>query len=131
MTRPSPIRAKTSKTGTDHSIGRDRSSDRWFEPVIAELARIFPKKLAAELALRAHRPARVCELWLQGRQSPNGAALASLICSDVGDVVVQALTAECQHPWAENARAVREISRLRKQQADAARRLALLEQGIR
>lgn len=131
MTRPSPIRASLSKNGADHSIGKHRSIDRWFEPVIAELARIFPKKLANELSIRARRDPRVCELWMSGDRSPNGEALAALICSDVGDIVVQALTAECPHPWAENARAVREISKLRKQQADAARRLALLEQGIR
>jgi hypothetical protein len=131
MTRSSPIRPKLSKKLTDKKIGRSRPFDRWFDPVIDDLSLIFPHKLALELAVRARRPQRVCELWLAGRASPNGEALAALICSDVGDRVLLALTAGCPHPWAENARAVHEISKLRKQQAEAARRLEALERGIR
>lgn len=131
MTRPSAPRAKLSKPPTDKKIGRTRSFDRWFDPVIDELSLIFPHKLALELAVRARRPKRVCELWMQGRSAPNGEALAALICSDVGDRVLLSLTARCPHPWAENNRAVHEISKLRKQQAEADRRLKALEQGIR
>lgn len=138
MTRQSPARAKRQKSppinrsaDTDKKIGRCRSGDRWFDAVIDELTLIFPRKLAFELAMRAGRPKRVVELWLEGRAAPNGEALAALIRSDIGDRVLLALTAGCNHPWADNVRATHEIARLRKQQAESARRLAELERGIR
>jgi hypothetical protein len=138
MTRQSPTCAKRQKSppikrsaDTDNSIGKCRSGGHWFDAVIDELTPIFPRKLAFELAMRAGRPKRVVELWLEGRAAPNGEALASLIRSDVGDRVLLALTAGCSHPWADNVRATHEIARLRKQQAESARRLAELERGIR
>lgn len=131
MSRTMAPRAKLSKKPTDDLFGKDRRHVRWFEPVLAELAEIFPTKLAQELALRAGRSQRVCEFWISGRSAPDGGAMAALLNSDIGDRVHLALTADCKHAWADNNRAVHEISKLRKQQADAERRLKALEQGIR
>ncbi|UGY14173.1 hypothetical protein HAP48_0037295 [Bradyrhizobium septentrionale] len=61
---------------------------------------------------------------------PDGEALTRLLRSDIGDRVHDAMIAGVKSPWAENVRAVREIARLRKQQADTAQRLAALERGI-
>lgn len=130
MTRPSPTRARLSKNRTDQTIGRDRSNDRWFAPVISALSREFPKKLAHVLADHAHRPVRVCELWLQGRQSPNGEALAALIRSPIGDKVLAALTSDCEFDWIARDRKVRRIARIRQLQAEQARELRELEEGF-
>jgi hypothetical protein len=126
----SPTRAGTSKKGTDEKIGRSRRSHLWFAPVIADLRGIFPKKLAQNLASRAGRHTRICEFWIAGTGAPDGEALARLICSDIGDRVLDALTADCKHPWAENVRRTHEVARLRKQAAETARRLAALEEGL-
>lgn len=130
MTRPSPTRAKLSKNGTDQSIGKDRSADRWFAPVIAALSREFPKKLAHVLADHSCRPLRVCELWLQGRQYPNGEALANLIRSPIGRIVVAALTADCDFEWVAADRRVRRIAKLRKMKAELDRELREQEEGF-
>lgn len=123
--------AKPAKSGTDSGIGKDRSCHQWFAPVLEEFCRIFPKKTPTHIASRAGRSIRVCEIWLSGKGAPDGIALARLIRSDVGDRVLLALTADCQHAWAENVRTTHEISKLRKQQAEAAARLAALERGMR
>lgn len=123
--------AKPAKSATDNAIGKGRASHQWFAPVLEAFAQKFPRKTALELALRSGRHVRVCEIWLSGKGAADGPALAALICSDQGDLVLDALTARCGHAWAENARATREISKLRKQQAEAADRLAALERGMR
>ena len=123
--------AKPAKSRADEKIGRSRRSHQWFAPVIDELALIFPKKLAFNLASRAGRHVRQAEFWIAGTTATDGEALARLICSDVGDKVQDALTRDCQQPWAEDARRTRELARLRKQQSDTARRLRALEEGLR
>jgi hypothetical protein len=96
-----------------------------------ELQSLFPRDTAAEIAHRAGRSISVAERWISKRCAPDGQALAALLRSDVGDVVHAALIASVKSPWADNLRAVREIAKLRQQQADAARRLEALERGIR
>ena len=123
--------AKPAKSRTDKAIGKDRACHQWFAPVLAEICRIFPKKTPTHLSSRSGVSIRVCEIWLSGKGAPGGPALARLIRSDVGDRVLLALTADCQHGWAENVRATHEISQLRKQQAAQAARLAELERGMR
>lgn len=131
MAEPYARTAKRQKSGTDAAIGIDRACHQWFAPVLADLRALFPKKTALHISSRAGRSVRVCEIWLSEKGAPDGRALAALIRSDVGDRVLAALTADCRHPWAENFRATQEISKLRKQQADAARRLEALERGLK
>jgi hypothetical protein len=96
-----------------------------------ELQKLFPRDSAAEIAHRSGRSVKVVERWLARKGAPDGQALAALLRSDVGDAVHAALIASVRSPWADNLRAVREIAKLRQQQADAARRLEALERGIR
>jgi hypothetical protein len=123
--------AKSAKNETDKRIGKDRYVDRYFQPVIDELGLIFPKKLAQVLALHSGKSQRVCELWLEGKTAPGGDALAALICSEIGDTVLLALTKGCDHAWLRNIRTTNEIAKLRRQQRDSAARLASLELEIR
>lgn len=111
--------------------GRSPQGCGWFSPILLELRRIFiNRSVAKEVASRAGRSVKVVEKWLSGKVSPDGEALTRLLCSDIGDIIHDAMIANVKAPWAANVRAVREIARLRQQQADTARRLAALERGI-
>ena len=123
--------AKVAKSPTDDLIGKRRSCHRWFEPVIDDLRLIFPHKCSTETAYHSGRSVRVCEIWLSGKGAPDGAALAALLRSPIGDRVHAALIRGVTLDWADNFRSVSEISKLRKEQAASNKRLAALEQGIR
>lgn len=125
-----PARA-LSKTASITAAGKNPHRCGWFSPIAKELQKIFPRGCTAEVAHRAGRSISVVERWLSGKVDPDGEALARLLCSDIGDRVHDALIASVRAPWADSVRAVREIARLRQQQADTARRLAALETDIR
>jgi len=131
MSRPTAPAVRSSKKPTRTGEGRSPHACGWFSPIAAELKDVFPHSCAAEIASRAGRSVSVAEKWLNGSVSPDGEALARLLRSDIGDLVHEALIASVKAPWADNLRAVREIARLRQQQADTARRLAALEGNIR
>lgn len=120
---------KRSNKAPDKVIGTSRAGHRFFEPVLVALEKKFPKKCAQELALRAKRSERVCEIWIARRGTPDGGALACLIDSDVGDIVMLALTKNSKQPWVKALRRHHEIASLRTVQVEAARRLAALELG--
>jgi len=120
-------RAESAKSPTAKVAGKSRRDCRWFAPVLAELRRIFPLKLAVELALITDRHPRVCELWISGRGTPDGEALTALQNSRVGDRVFLALTKDCAEPWRKKLNRQVEISQLRDMQRETAARLAALE----
>lgn len=130
MTRTVAPARKLSKKPTRTDAGRSPHECGWFFPIVAELKDIFERDCAAEVAMRAARDIKTVERWLSGKVSPDGEALARLLRSDIGDRIHDALITGVQAAWAKNHRTVREIARLRQQQADAARRLAALEGNI-
>ncbi len=131
MTRSVKPAQGQSNHGTRKPAGRIPQTCGWFSPIAAELQEIFLNRgVTKEVAFRSGRSVKVVEKWFSGKVSPDGEALARLLCSDIGDRVHDAMIAGVKAPWAQNIRAVREIARLRKQQADTARRLAALEGGI-
>lgn len=123
-------RTEPAKPVTEQVVGKSRSDARWFEPVLRELRAMFPTKLAQELALRANRSERICEKWIARHGAPDGAALNALVNSDVGDRVLLALTRSNTQPWARALRRTHEIAQLRRQQAETASRLEVLERGL-
>lgn len=124
-------RRRASKTTTRIVDGRFPHPCGWFSSTALELKDIFKTNCAAEVAHRSGRSVSVVERWLSGKGAPDGLALATLLRSDIGDLVHEALIASVKSPWADNIRAVREIAKLRQQQADTARRLSALESNIR
>ncbi|OKO73609.1 hypothetical protein [Bradyrhizobium sp. NAS96.2] len=131
MTRSVKPAQGQSNYGTRKIAGRIPQTCGWFSPIAAELQRIFLNKgVTKEVAFRSGRSIKVVEKWFAGKVSPDGEALARLLCSDIGDRVHDAMIAGVKAPWAQSVRNVREIARLRAQQADTARRLAALERGI-
>ena len=123
--------AKSAKKRTDQLTGKDRPVDRFFDPVIDELRLLFPKKLAPALAFHSGCHQRICELWLEGKRQPGGPALAALLNSEIGDIVLLALTKGSKHAWRANINTTTQIAKLRREQRDAAARLASLEMEIR
>jgi hypothetical protein len=126
---PTPKRTRA-KAGAEESFGKRRSDHRWFRPVLAELKRIFPRKLAQELAVIANRSERICEVWISGKGAPDGEALAALLNSKHhGRRIWQALTADNPHPWRAQLNRQIEIWELLELQQATARRLEALERG--
>ncbi|MCB1394273.1 hypothetical protein, partial [Nitrobacter sp.] len=114
----------------DHSIGKYRSIDRWFSRVVDALRREHPAKLAQLLADYTHRDKRVCELWLAGAQSPNGAALASLIRSPIGRIVLDAITAGAEAEWIARDRKARRLLTIHEREAELRREKEQALEGI-
>jgi hypothetical protein len=123
-------RADLSKKSARENAGQNPQECGWFAPIAQELKAIFGRKCAGEVSFRSGADISNVERWLAGKTAPSGTALARLLRSDIGDRVHDALIAGVQAPWAKNHRTVREIARLRQQQAEAARRLAALEGNI-
>jgi hypothetical protein len=132
MTKPAYRKGSGSaKAGAEENLGTSRRDHRWFAPVLAELRKVFRQKLAAELALIANRSTRVCEDWIATppRGAPDGEALAALLNSRIGDVVLLALTRSCAEPWRKKLHRQLEIAQLLDQQRETAARLAALQNG--
>ncbi|MCK1669409.1 hypothetical protein [Bradyrhizobium sp. 153] len=124
-------RAELAKKPADQPIGKDRSADRWFLPIALIFRKNFPKKTAEVLAdMAGLRDVRPAELWLDGSRAPSGEALARMIASAHGDLVIRALTAGCGQTWVKRHRRIETLAAARADLAAAQRRLAEAEQGI-
>lgn len=123
------LRNKSAKPATEYINGRDRSDHRWFYPVLLDLQKIFPRKLAPNIAVLANRSERVCEVWISKKGAPDGEALAALLNSRFGDRLWQALTRGSTEPWRKKLNRQIEISQLREQQRETILRLEALERG--
>ena len=130
MSRLSGAAAAKSKKPTDHSIGQDRSTDRWFLPIARIFRENFPRKTAGVLAELAGRDIRLAELWLAGDRSPNGEALARMIASRHGNLVIQALTRGSGQVWVRRHLRIEQLAQARADIEAAQRRLAEAERGI-
>lgn len=122
--------AVSAKKPTDILIGEDRSSDRYFAPVIAALRLKFPKKLAQALAFHSGCDQRVCELWLEGKRCPGGKALVALLNSEIGDVVFFALTGGNEQPWLRRLKTQGSIASLKAEQKRLREAIALAEEDL-
>ncbi|WP_146101304.1 hypothetical protein [Bradyrhizobium sp. AC87j1] len=127
----SPIRRQQSKQRPDQPIGKDRSPDRWFLPIALTFRQNFPKKTAEVLAdIAGLRDVRPAELWLDGSRAPSGAALARMIASAHGDLVIRALTSGSGQTWVKRHRRIENLAAARAEVEAAQRRLADAERGI-
>ncbi|WBL75627.1 hypothetical protein I3J27_21580 [Bradyrhizobium xenonodulans] len=127
----SPIRTQQSKQCPDQPIGKDRSPDRWFLPIALTFRKNFPKKTAEVLAdIAGLRDVRPAELWLDGSRAPSGEALARMIASAHGDLVIRALTHGSGQAWVKRHRRIENLAAARAEVEAAQRRLAEAERGI-
>lgn len=122
--------ADPAKNLTDILIGEDRSSDRYFTPVIDALRLKFPKKLAQALAFHSGCDQRVCELWLEGKRCPGGKALVALLNSEIGDTVFFALTGGNSQPWLRRLKSQGNIASLKAEQKRLNAAIAQAEEDL-
>ncbi|PPQ17940.1 hypothetical protein CV770_18410 [Bradyrhizobium sp. AC87j1] len=76
------------------------------------------------------RDVRPAELWLDGSRAPSGAALARMIASAHGDLVIRALTSGSGQTWVKRHRRIENLAAARAEVEAAQRRLADAERGI-
>jgi len=127
----SPNLTKQSKRRRDQPIGKDRSADRWFLPIALTFRKNFPNKTAEVLAdIAGLRDVRPAELWLEGRRAPSGEALARMIASAHGDLIIGALTSGSGQTWVKRLRRIENLAAARAELDAAQRRLAEAERGI-
>lgn len=117
----------------EENLGISRRNHRWFAPVLAELRRIYPQKLAFHLADDANRSERVCEDWIASppRGAPDGEALAALLTGRHGRRLLLALAKSSAHDWAAQLQNELELSELRADLQAKQRRIERLERGER
>jgi hypothetical protein len=127
MNSASLTMTEKAKTGTATHCGQGRNAFRFTDSVVAAAQRLWPRKTAAELALRSGANVRTCEYWLASRTEMSADALTALLRSDAGLEVLEAVIGDAKPVWWKHFRKTIEMSRLRKSQDEARRRLEALE----
>lgn len=80
--------------------------------------------------MRTGTQVRACEYWLARKTDMSGEALASLLRSDVGLEVLEAIIGESRPRWWKQFSRTIELSRVRKAQDEARLRLERLEREL-
>jgi hypothetical protein len=89
-------------------FGKRRNTIRCVDAVCNLARRLWPSKTAANLAGRSGISKRAAELWLEGRTEPGADALVSLLRSDAGFDLMQAIMeGSGTRWWSEFERGVR------------------------
>jgi hypothetical protein len=88
---------------------------------------LWPRKTAAELSMRTGTQVRACEYWLSRKTEMSAEALAGLLRSEAGLEILEAIIGEARPAWWKQFARTIEMSRLRKAQDEARRRLERLE----
>ena len=127
MNTASTNAVQNAKEGTANLCGKDRNELRLIDSVVIAAQRLWPRKTAAELSLRTGTGVRACEYWLSRKTDMSADALAALLRSDAGLEILEAIVGDAKPNWWKQFARTIELSRLRKGQAEAARRLARLE----
>lgn len=115
------------KTSTATLCGEFRTTLRLTDAVMRAAQRVWPRKTAAELSVRTGTGVRACEYWLARQTDMSADALAGLLRSDVGLEVLEAIIGDARPVWWRQFARTIELSRVRKSQDEARRRLERLE----
>lgn len=128
---PTPLRvvAKTANQATAIVCGGDRTELRLVDQVMRVAQALWPRKTAAELALRTGNKTRACEYWLERRSGMSGEALAALLRSDEGFQVLEAIIGDAKPVWWRAFKRSVKRSELRRQQRAIQKALDEEEQG--
>jgi hypothetical protein len=127
MVTASRIGAKTANSVGATRCGGDRNVLRLTDAVMRVAQAIWPRKTAAELSLRTGTQVRACEYWLSRKTEMSADALARLLRSDAGLEVLEVIIGDARPTWWKQFARTIELSRLRKAQDEARRRLERLE----
>lgn len=130
MQTASTTPAQKSKNAAATDCGNSRNGFRFTDRVVAAAQRLWPRKTAAELAVRSKSGVRACEYWLARKTEISGEALTELLRSDAGLEVLEAIIGDARPVWWRQFAKTIELSRLRKAQDDTRRRLEALELNL-
>lgn len=127
MQRTSPLTTINANSDAATDCGEDRNGLRWASAVMRVAKTLWPRKTAAELSVRTGTQLRACEYWLSRKTEMSADALVSLLRSEEGLDILEAIIGEARPTWWKNFARTIELSRLRKAQDDHRRRLERLE----
>lgn len=108
-------------------VRSNRTVVRSIDAVALVFAAIWPIKTSVELARRAGVSVRAAEYWLARRSNISADALASLLRSDAGLEVLEALIGDKRPVWWKAFKRQHEISALRRAQEQQKRVIERLE----
>lgn len=127
MGSASIIGAENAKNDTETCFGKNRNMLRTIDAVMRAAQRLWPRKTAAELSIRSGVSVRACEYWLSRKTDMSADALASLLRSDAGLDVLEAIIGDAKPKWWKQFALTIEISKARKQQEQTRARLERME----
>lgn len=127
MQRSSSDAAGIANSIPETDCGRTRTELRLTDKVMRTAQTLWPRKTAAELSVRTGTGVRACEYWLSRRSAMSAEALAALLRSESGLEILEAIIGDAKPIWWRQFARTIELSRLRKAQDEARRRLERLE----
>ena len=129
MTHANPAAALRANSPSEVGFGESRKTRGVFDAVIQVSRRLWPRKTAAEMAIRARVSSRSAENWLARKADPNAQAFCSLLHSEEGFEFLIAAMADAEPAWWRLIRALNDSAQAQKLQAVARRRLRRAVRG--
>lgn len=129
MSRSYPAAALRANSPSEVGFGEPRKTSGVFDAVIQVSRHLWPRKTAAEIAIRARVSSRSAENWLARRADPNAQAFCALLHSEEGFEFLIAAMADAEPAWWRLARALMDTADATKLQAVARRRLRRAVRG--
>ena len=129
MNRSYPAAALRANLPSEVGFGETRKTSGVFDAVIQVSRHLWPRKTAAEMAIRARVSSRSAENWLARKADPNAQAFCALLRSEEGFEFLIAAMADAEPAWWRLARALMDTAEAQKLQAVARRRLRRAVRG--
>lgn len=116
MTKPCTTAMGSVKSSLAEGFGDSRIGIRTIDAVMRVAQRLWPRKTAAELAVRANVSQRSCEFWISSKHNISGDALAHLLRSEEGMAFLEEVMGDAKPAWWKAFRRHSQIAKLRKEQ---------------
>ena len=113
---------------TERVFGKDRTGVRWFAEFIAICRKKWPRKTAAQIAVRAEVSQRAAEFWLAGQRQIDVEGARKLIQSEDGFEFLVAFMGDASPRWWKRLQHAQEIEKTRRAIRDQEKRIASLRQ---
>src|SRR3990167_7690945 len=129
MSRTYTAAALRANLPSEVGFGETRKTRGVFDAVIQVSRHLWPRKTAAEMAIRAQVSSRSAENWLARKGDPNAEAFCALLHSEEGFEFLIAAMADAEPAWWRLIRALSDAAQAQKLQAVARRRLRRAVRG--
>lgn len=108
-------------------FGNSRSMLRSIDAVMRVAQALWPRKTAAQLAVRAGVSQRACEYWLARKSDLSADALTRLLRSDEGLDFLEAIMADARPEWWRDFKRRTQLGALRREIEERRKTLERLE----